>query len=279
MRVPRILLGILAALAAACALGASGAAAGNERAVHYYLSLGDSLAAGYQPPLGDTNFGDDGYADQLYALEAAADPTLKLVKLGCGGETTGSMIDAYPYNGRGGHTFCRYPHGSQLAEAVNFLHAHRGFVSLVTLDIGANDVLGDEGVEAVVANLPVVLRALREAAGPGVPVVGMNYYNPFVAEAWGATHSIPVVLGTVAEIVAFNDVLEAIYGAAGMPVANVEAAFSMTNVTLVGGVPLNVVRVCQWTWMCAGPPFGPDIHANDAGYGVIAHAFRDVLHP
>jgi lysophospholipase L1-like esterase len=279
MRVPRNVLGVLAALAAACAVGASGAAAGNERAVHYYLSLGDSLAAGYQPTLGETNFGDEGYADQLYALEAAADPTLKLVKLGCGGETTSSMIEAYPFNGRGGHTFCHYPHGSQLAEAVQFLHAHRGFVSFVTIDIGANDVLGDDGIEAVVQNLPVILQALRQAGGADVQIVAMNYYNPFVAEAWEATHSIPVVLGSVAEIVAFNDLLKAIYGAAGIPVADVETAFSMTDVTLVGGVPLNVVRVCQWTWMCAGPPFGPDIHANDAGYGVIAQAFHEALHP
>jgi hypothetical protein len=65
--------------------------------VHYYLSLGDSLAAGEQPtlPFGQ-NFGDEGYADQLYAFEQSRIPNLKLVKLGCGGETTASMITAVP---------------------------------------------------------------------------------------------------------------------------------------------------------------------------------------
>jgi hypothetical protein len=29
--------------------------------------------------------------------------------------------------------------------------------------------------------------------------------------------------------------------------------------------------------MCAGAPHGPDIHANNDGYGVIAKAFYDVL--
>ena len=34
---------------------------------------------------------------------------------------------------------CHYPGGSQLNAAVAFLHAHRGRVLLVTIDIGAND--------------------------------------------------------------------------------------------------------------------------------------------
>ena len=33
--------------------------------------------------------------------------------------------------------------GAQLNAAVNFLHVHAGQVSPVTLDIGANDVMGD----------------------------------------------------------------------------------------------------------------------------------------
>ena len=57
-------------------------------------------------------------------------PGLRLIKLGCPGETTGSMVD-------GGS--CRYQGGSQPAAAVSFLRAHRGHVSLITLDIGAND--------------------------------------------------------------------------------------------------------------------------------------------
>jgi hypothetical protein len=44
-----------------------------------------------------------------------------------------------------------------------------------------------------------------------------------------------------------------------------------------GGVPRNVLFVRQWTWMFTPPPFGPDIHANTAGYGVIAQAFLEVL--
>jgi len=72
----------------------------------------------------------DGYPDQVYAALHPSRPGLKLVKLGCPGETTTSMIN-------GG--ICHYQGGSQLAAAVTFLQAHRGRVLLVTLDIGAND--------------------------------------------------------------------------------------------------------------------------------------------
>ena len=44
-----------------------------------------------------------------------------------------------------------------------------------------------------------------------------------------------------------------------------------------GTVPLNVARICQWTWVCAPPPLGPNNHANAAGYGVIAATFAAEL--
>jgi lysophospholipase L1-like esterase len=282
---PKVSL-IVAALFAALLIGPAAAFADNN-GVQYYLSLGDSLAAGEQPTLPQgQNFGPDGYADQLYTIERAKLPTLKLVKMGCGGESTTSMITAVPttfvegiglvpYEGRGDHFFCSFPHGSQLADAVNFLHAHRGFVSFVTLTIGANDIFqSDNGEVQIAANLPAILKALREAAGPGVPIVGMNYYNPFLVEWFSNPASLP---GHIAGIVAFNNLLEGIYAAFGDPVADVESAFSTTNTTPVNGVPLDVLRICQWTWMCVAPPLMPDIHANTAGYGVIAQAFASAL--
>jgi lysophospholipase L1-like esterase len=154
---------------------------GDPGQAHYYLSLGDSLAQGFQPN-GDLS---DGYADQLYASLHSGDSKLVLAKLGCGGETTATMIDAsLPYEGRGASHFCGFPHGSQLAEAISFLRAHRGFVSLVTTDIGANDILTSAGVSTIEANLLVILAQLRDAAGPDVPIVGMTDYDPFLAEVW-----------------------------------------------------------------------------------------------
>ena len=99
---------------------------------HYYVSLGDSLAAGYQPDVNaNTRYA---YTDQLYAKLKKTDPKLVHIKLGCSGETTGTMVN-------GG--ICSYPGAtSQLDAAVKFLRAHHGEVRYVTLDIGANNVDG-----------------------------------------------------------------------------------------------------------------------------------------
>jgi lysophospholipase L1-like esterase len=249
-----------------------------SNAVHYYLALGDSLAFGYQPN-GDF---DHGYADQLYAALQANNPTLQLVKLGCGGQTTSGMIyGGVPYEGRGARYVCDYPHGTQLAEAVAFLHAHSQFVSLITIDTGGevepciyslDQACLADALATINQNLPVILSALREAA-PGVPIVGMNYYDPFLV-FW---FSDPTAAQTTEQmVVQFNDVLQSVYDAAGVPVADVETAFSTTDWTLVNGIPRNVERICEWTWMC-DPTYGPDFHANTAGYGVIAEAFEQVL--
>jgi lysophospholipase L1-like esterase len=261
-------------------------------AVHYYLALGDSLAGGTQPN-GDT--GPDGmflhgYANQLLAALQANDPTLQLQNLSCGGESTSSMISGEEVHFVGNHSrsFCGYrswhghlAHGSQLDDAVAFLHAHSQFVSLITIDIGAevgsciyalDQACLDDGLATIELNLPVILSTLQQAA-PGVPIVGMNYYDPFLV-FW---FSDPTAAQTTEQmVVQLNAVLGSIYGAAGIPVADVQTAFSTTDWTLVNGIPLNVERICEWTWMC-DPTYGPDIHANTAGYGVIAQAFEQVL--
>ena len=127
----------------ACALGLALATVAASPAVAsadtsppptYYLPLGDSLAAGYQPGgQGDTN---QGYANQLFTTltSGSNNPGLQLQKLGCSGETTTTMLN-------GG--ICTYPGtgaNSQVEAAVQFLAAHPGRVKYVTIDIGANDV-------------------------------------------------------------------------------------------------------------------------------------------
>jgi len=252
-------------------------AAEAQMAPHYYVALGDSLAEGFQPN-GDFGYG---YADQLYAALQANDPTLQLVNLSCGGETTSTMINGgVPWEGRGRRYQCDYPHGTQLAEAVAFLHAHRQFVSLITIDIGGNDV-GQcvfsldqaclaNGLATVNQNLVLILSALREAA-PGVPIVGMNYYDP-VLVYWFTN---PADAATANQMVVeqVNPTLKQIYTDYSVPVADVETAFSTTDWTPVNGIPLNVERICEWTWMCS--IF--DLHPNTAGYDVIAQAFEQVL--
>ncbi len=114
----------------------------------YYLALGDSLAAGCQPigppfcfgrdfSVTELDQGSQGYTDQLFKAVRDNYTELQLVNRSCGGETTNSMIV-----GRAAGSICTYPEGSQLNSAVSFLQSHRGEIAFITIDIGANDVLG-----------------------------------------------------------------------------------------------------------------------------------------
>jgi lysophospholipase L1-like esterase len=264
----------LAFVAGALAATTPGAAAASKAT--YYVSVGDSLAQGYQPiggplsPLGVDGYAQ-GYANQLFKAVRGRYEQLQLVKLGCGGETTRTMVL--------GAVWCGFPAGSQVAQAEAFLNVHRGEVAFVTIDVGANDTFeyGDQAVPTILTYLPQILGRLRAAAGPGVPIIGMSYYGVGLPGVWNATHDLAAVQGYVAQVGAFNDLLESIYASAADPVADVEGAFQVTDTTLVGGTPLDVLREWQGTWICAPPPHGPDIHANSAGYGVIAEAFEEQL--
>src|ERR1700684_457052 len=105
------------ALAAAVAVAAAVTACSGSASSHfvaapasYYLALGDSLSQGVQPNAAGTSVETrQGYAIQVYAALLPGHPGLRLVKLGCPGETTSTMI-------HGG--ICRYRGGSQLAAAV-----------------------------------------------------------------------------------------------------------------------------------------------------------------
>jgi len=62
--------------------------------VSYYLSLGDSLAQGVQPNASGASVRTQhGYANQLFAALRSSRPGLRLVKLGCSGETTATMMN------------------------------------------------------------------------------------------------------------------------------------------------------------------------------------------
>ena len=294
MHVPKLSLRKAAALTAAalCGLAVSaGPASASEgwkhRPYDYYLALGDSLGAGWQPNAvtGKGYISGHGYADDIAA--SLKPRGTKYVNLACPGETTGSMI----------HGGCSYPepYQSQLAAATAFLKAHKGDRVLVTIDIGANDVddcasaagldiqCGLNGIKQTSQDLPVILNALHAAAGHKTEFVGSTYYNPFLA-SWltGASGQSTAVLSAVF-LNLFNAVFAVEYPLHGDRVADVSSAFQSNDfvdqVPLKPGVtvPLNVARICQWTWMCAPAPVGPNIHANDAGYQVMAKAFEAAI--
>jgi lysophospholipase L1-like esterase len=276
---PVVKLRLVAALAGALLLAFP--AASPAATPKIYLSLGDSLAAGYLSPAQPIS--TQGYADQLLALKKAAGANLTLKKLGCPGETTTQMISG------GGH--CPYARGSQLKEAVAFLKRYGKRVAFVTIDIGANDILPCNpanigctaaALGAVQTNFPRIIRALRQAAGPDVKlkIASMTYYAPGLA-LWltgpaGQAQATAYVNSFIAPL---NAIVRSMYSGLRVRTAAVDRAFSVTDFTTtadlpgVGTVPLNVAKTCTLTSMCTQQ----NIHPNAQGYGVIAQAFAAAL--
>jgi lysophospholipase L1-like esterase len=260
--------------------------------VEYDVSLGDSLSVGAQPNARGFDVPtNQGYANDLYAQlkreEARNGRTLKLVELGCIGETSTTMI-------KGG--ICTYRGAkSQLAAAENFLSAHRGHVAVVTLSIGANDVdqcvtttinlpCIEQGLLALEGNLPTITAGLRHAdPGTATTFAGLNFYDPFLADWLTGSQGQAAATESVELLGVLNTLMKDEYSPAGFHIADVADAFKVTQFTPTvelpgfGQVPLNVDLTCKLTWMCAPAPVGPDIHPNAAGYKLIARAFSQVI--
>lgn len=254
----------------------------------YYLALGDSLAVGVQPNAAGVSLPtSEGYADDLAAHLRERNRHLTFVDLGCPGETTTTMVV-------GG---CPFPHSyaDQVGAAVAFLTEHPHAHILLTIDIGANNVDGctnasgidiacvAAGLTTAASDLPKILGALTAAAGDHVEFAAMNYYNPFLALWLTGPAGQQQAVASVQLQAQLNGILGQAYGAFGIPVVDVSGVFHSTQftplvqLTPTVQVPLNVALVCQWTWMCAPAPVGPNIHANKDGYEQIAEAFADVV--
>jgi hypothetical protein len=242
----------------------------------YYLAVGDSA------PVWN---GGRSYPDDILRSPVTRHvPGLKLVKTACSSETSDSFIN-----------FSRCG-GSQLQKDVDFLTASRGHVALVTIDIGGNDVLpcaSLTGIDwncaqvvltTIQTNLRTILSKLRQAAGPGVPIVGMNYYNPFLGYALIGPSVRPLIMQTVFGQQILNQLLGRTYAEFGVPVANVQDAFHSTDMTTIvssmwGNVPRAVKQACTLLDITCIPGqaevFGDD--PNLAGAAVIAKAFEPVI--
>ena len=234
-----------------------------------YVALGDSLAAGYQP--GGAELRDTAYP-ALTAGRLESGGALKLENLGCSGETTTSLV-------KGGT--CDFAAGSQLEQAEKLLKDSKD-VSLVTIDIGGNDLLRcvrggaqidtacvTAGVGTVKKNLPTILKRLRTAAGPDVPVLVLGYYNPWLA----AKALDQPVKGVDAAAKAYTGLSAAIESAAkstGTTFVGLDEAFSTndTTPTTINGrtVPENAAKICTLTNICTAA----DIHLTDEGAATVA---------
>ena len=259
----------------------SAAAAAGSR---YYVSLGDSYAAGYQPGKGSTT---DGFAYQLVDEAGAQQHPLELANFACSGATTTSLLnDVGCPSVALGPGAAPYDSQTQIEAAEAFLQAHPGQVDLITVSIGGNDVTKcaaqpdpvpcvTGAVSEVSTNLTTIVQRLRAAAGPDVLIVGTTYPDVLLG-SWVSGNPSDQQLATLS-VTAFksliNPTLQKAYESVGGQFVDVTAATGaygpMTDTTTVdpyGIIPVPVAQVCDLTYYCAQH----DIHPNPDGYKVIA---------
>jgi lysophospholipase L1-like esterase len=245
----------------------------------YYLALGDSV------PVWN---GNNSYPYLIASNYSSTNPGLQVVDMACSSETTGTML---------ANSLCApAPQHSQQQEAVAFLQAHQGQVALITIDIGGNDLLPcvngltvdlgciQQAESTMVQNLDTILNGLRQAAGPTVPIVGMNYYDPFLGD-WLAGGSTQVEANlSVSLVTNLNTLLAGAYQQIGAPVADVASAFDTTDLTDMvsspwGEVPIAVDKACTLLDITctAGQTEGFGDDPNDEGAKVIAQAFEQTI--
>ena len=233
----------------------------------YYLALGDSVAVAA---------GRSSYPYLLLARYRRTQPGLRVDDIAVAGATTTAVL------------------AGQYAAARRFLKTHRSRVSLVTIDIGGDDVagcFGPAGVDqacysqaqaTIKRNLAKMLAGLRGVA-PKVRIIGMTYYNPFLGYwlAGGAFRSF--ALSTVSPGAALNKELTALYGGA-KKTADVQGAFHATDLTTLvasrwGDVPIAVARACSWLAIQCHPgaPEGFGLDPNATGEAHIASAFERTI--
>lgn len=234
----------------------------------YYLALGDSV-----PVWNGTNS-----YPYLIASHYSV-PGLQVEDMAVSGETTSSMLN-----------------DGQMYKALSFLQQHAGATVLITIDIGGNDLLpcvngtsvnlaclqGDEST--AVSNLGIILSQLRQAAGPTAPIIGMNYFDPFLGDwlAGGSTQTEADL--SVSLVGEFNSMLTGAYQQVGAPVADVASAFDITDLTDMvssqwGDVPLAVDKACTLLDITcqAGQMEGFGDDPTEAGATVIAQAFEQTI--
>jgi len=268
--------------------GTAGAAGSTTPTTAFYLDLGASQSVGTQP-IGASLHGyptNRGYANYLVALEAAKGVTLQLTQLGCRGESTATMIS-------GGDACYKSP-DSQLADAVAFLLAHQNETGLVTVELGFNNIGACIGATALATScahtrvgvvsqqLPLILSALKAAAGPNVTFVGLGHADPFLAWSLNGPPWAARAHASLATMQLLNSTLATVYAGYSIPMVDVASVFAMTQtnpttLTGVGTVPLNVAMACRLTWMCRPRHLPANMHPNDSGYLAIATAIAALL--
>lgn len=237
-----------------------------------YLALGDSYALG----TGASDPASKGYAALFAASLRGTGPAITVKNQAVAGITSADFVGDWATKGQAGE--------APLANAARALKG--GGITVVTLDIGGNDILRlikpgqpceGQKIESdacfalmreslrdmTTPNLAAIIPALIEAAPAGTQIIVLTYPNPF----------------SVGKATTIEERTDAAMAELNILITNAvrlnqqKAADRDVTLTLVELAPLFNKQGAKLTNIAATPP---DIHPNDAGHAAIAEAIKKV---
>jgi lysophospholipase L1-like esterase len=280
-----------------------------------YVALGDSIAYGYQSALFASNPNpavfNFGYVDLFGNYLKRTNGSLGVSNFGCPGETTDSLLSGFnPAASLCGKPTAQFPYAllhvpygagnTQIQAAKSYLTAHPGSGGsqlLVTLDIGANDLLDfmaacgfpapsastciANGLSGefthITGNINATLAQLKQVA-PNARYIVMGLYNPYplVINVGGLNGDTAIAqLNSQIKQIAVNNGARFVDP---LPTFNPNGAAGGSE---AGDLP----TICALTGMCPGGPgalalgynpnpgSGADIHPSRKGYAALASLF------
>jgi lysophospholipase L1-like esterase len=256
--------------------------------VEYYVSVGDSYAAGYQPVASALRGKDTaGFAYQVIRLVRTRGYHFKLVNFGCGGATTSSIIEQVGCSiSNPGPDTDDFPNLTQANAVDQFITRHAGHIGLITVSISGNDILActnatillpcvTSALDTIKSNMSTLLVGLRQAAGPSVPIIGLTYPDVFLGSY---TLKVPnskelAALSVGAFRTLLNPALATLYASIDahfIDVTQATGAYTPFNQTTrygkYGTIPVAVADVCSLTYECQIQ----DPHPTTKGYEAMA---------
>jgi lysophospholipase L1-like esterase len=223
--------------------------------IPWFLTIGDSITYGFtrDPSLAGTNIT---WALRVERMLAAQGRPWRLFDTACPGETTLTYAARCP----GRRSLPLLAHQSQRTAALDAIAADGGWLRLIVVALGSNDLLHDltgdpATIQAeLVTHLQAILTELR-AAAPAVPILVADIYDPF---AVGAPHTDEV-------LTPIDDAVAALAARLGDGFADVHAAFNHPG----DGAPLCSLIDCA----------DLDIHPTALGQQRLAEAVMRAIPP
>ncbi len=249
----------------------------------FYLSIGDSYAAGFRPPVDgrDAENSTDGFA-----WKVASQTGLTLVNYACSGITAVDFMNGTPCVATARPIGGPEPtEGSEGSAVLDWLEEHGDEVELVTVVLGGNDVQGcidaedwrscsRSEMERVEVSLSGLLAGVRSKIPASTPVIGLSYPNVLLANPVLS----PVPDSDAADSIEFfdkivNPSLKSVYRENGAKFANVTKAFGSdlpetdtVDTKEFGVIAKRAEQICVLTYYCELR----DLHPTNAGHRKIA---------